>query len=160
MCSQLSKRIYCISARKCSKKVRREGNKRRTHWYVVSLRWTSAAWNRSKVEGLRRIAARALRRAVRNSDQKPNPSRPRADSRGVRCRVRQATSNCCFSSKFSAITALAPPGFIRRAIVTRSCAIKMKNFLMSRSVGEMSAEIKFCQSPEFLCEFRIRQRHV
>ena len=89
-------------------------------WY---LRYFSRAWNFNNVDGRIITAARWIRRGSRNSDQKPNSrNRSSAERLGARRRERLVTRSCCFMSRLSATTALAPPGPRSLAIVVNRCA--------------------------------------
>ena len=88
-------------------------------WY---LRYFSRAWNFNNVDGRIITAARWIRRGSRNSDQKPNRSRSSAERLGAHRRERLMTRSCCFMSRLSATTALAPLGPRSLAIVVNRCA--------------------------------------
>jgi hypothetical protein len=85
------------------------------------LRCLSRLWNVNSVEGRIMMAARRMRRGLRNSDQKPNRNRSSAERFGVRRRERLMTRSCCFMSRLSATIALAPPGPRSLAIVVNKC---------------------------------------
>ena len=74
------------------------------------LRFLRASWNFWSVEGLIITATFGSRRGLINIDNKPNRNRSRVVRLGARRRARLITRSCCFRGRFSAITALAPPG--------------------------------------------------
>jgi len=63
-----------------------------------------------------------MRRGLRNNDKKPKRHRSSADKLGERRRERLMTRSCCFMSRLSATTALAPPGPRSLAIVVNKRA--------------------------------------
>ena len=96
-------------------------------WY---LRFLSASWNLSSVEGLMTTATFESRRGLTNSDHQPNRNRSRAVRLGARRWGRVTTSSCCFRRRFSAITALAPPGPRCLATVVSKCARSNSRFFL------------------------------
>ena len=97
------------------------------------LRFIRRRWNFNSVDGRIITAARWIRRGSRNSDQKPNRNRSSAERLGARCRERLMTRSCCFISRLSATTALAPPG-------PRSLAMVVNRWMRSISRSYMAEQ--------------------
>ena len=81
------------------------------------FRFFRALWNESRVEGLMIIAALTIRMGSRNNDQKPSRARSWVERFGARSLALLWIINCCFKSRFSAITVRLPPGCISLAKV-------------------------------------------
>ena len=92
-----------------------------------------------------------MRRGLRNSDQKPSRNRSSAERLGARRRERLITRSCCFMSRLSATTALAPPGPRSLAIVVNRCARSTSRFFMAEQGREGCFQEPACLS----CRFQV-----
>ena len=111
----------------------------------------SRPWNFNSVDGRRITAARWIRRGSRNSDQKPNRNRSSVERLGARRRERLMTRSCCFMSRLSATTALAPP-------VPRSLAMVVNRWMRSISrsfMAEQGREGSFQEQVCLSCRFQV-----
>jgi hypothetical protein len=92
-----------------------------------------------------------MRRRLRNSDQKPSRNRSSAERLGARRRERLITRSCCFMSRLSATTALAPPGPRSLAIVVNRCARSTSRSFMAEQGREACFHEQDCPS----CIFQV-----
>jgi len=113
------------------------------------LRFISRVWHFKSVDGRIITAARWIRCVSRNSDQKPNRNRSSAVRLGARRRERLTTRSCCFISRLSATTALAPPGPRSLAIVVNKCARSPSRSFMAEQGREGCFQEPVCLSSHF-----------
>ena len=106
------------------------------------LRFLSALWSLSIVDGLMITAARKMCWGLMKSDQKLSKNRSSADRLGARCRERLITRSCCFMRRLSATTAFAPPGpMILARVVNRCMRSTIKSFMGKQGrVGRYQAQ--------------------
>lgn len=115
------------------------------------LRFIRRSWNFNSVDGRRITAARWIRRGSRNSDQKPNRNRSGVERLGARRRERLMTRSCCFMSRLSATTALAPPGPRSLAMVVNRWMRSISRSFMAEQGREGSFQEQVCLS----CRFQV-----
>ena len=107
------------------------------------------SWNFNSVDGRIITAARWIRRVSRNSDQKPNRNRSSIERLGARRRERLMARSCCFMSRLSATTALAPPGPRSLAMVVNRCARSTSRSFMAEQGREGGFQEQVCLSYRF-----------
>jgi len=115
------------------------------------LRFIRRSWNFISVDGRRIKAARWIRRGSRNSDQKPNRNRSSVERLGARRRERLMTRSCCFMSRLSATTALAPPVPMSLAMVVNRWMSSISRSFMAEQGREASFQEQVCLS----CRFQV-----
>ena len=115
------------------------------------LRFISRSCDFNSVDGRRITAARWIRRGSRNSDQKPNRNRSSVERLGARRRERLMTRSCCFMSRLSATTALAPPGPRSLAMVVNRWMRSISRSFMAEQGREGSFQEQVCLS----CRFQV-----
>jgi len=90
-----------------------------------------------------------MRCGLRNSEQKPSRNRSSAERLGARRRERLITRSCCFMSRLSATTALAPPGPRSLAIVVNRWARSTSRSFMAEQGKEDCYQEQVCLSRRF-----------
>ena len=78
-------------------------------------------------------------------------NRSSAESLGARRRDRLMTRSCCFMSRLSATTALAPPGPMSLAIVVSRCARSISRSFMAEQGREDCLQEQVC----LCCRFQV-----
>ena len=100
-----------------------------------------------------------MRRRPRNNDQNPRRNRSSAERFGARYRDRLTIRSCCFMTRLSATTLLAPPGPKSFAVVVSRCARSSSSSVMVKKGIERLVAEQDCQNRLFRATI-INSRHT